>query len=84
MLCYMLSELWLPDLQETHQEVPGWLQGMGNRAPSFGGKRRGGGGGNRFGGQDFRRDHGGGHCKSSFALLQFSQPALPVTTLNIS
>ncbi|KAL3155599.1 DEAD-box ATP-dependent RNA helicase 52B [Trebouxia sp. C0009 RCD-2024] len=51
-----LSEL----LSETNQEVPGWLQGMGARAHSFGGgKRRGGG--NRFGGQDFRRDNGGHH-----------------------
>ena len=42
-------------LQETNQTVPGWLNSMSARAPSFGGKsRRGGGGGNRFGGRDFR------------------------------
>lgn len=58
----------LPFLQETHQEVPGWLQSMGTRAPTFGGKRRGGGGGNRFGGQDFRRDNGN-HCKSLRVLV---------------
>lgn len=49
-------------VQETNQEVPGWLQGMGARAPSFGGGKRRGGGGNRFGGQDFRRDTGH-HCE---------------------
>lgn len=56
-------------LQETNQEVPGWLQGMGARAPSFGGGKRRGGGGNRFGGQDFRRDNAN-HCRlaSSLAL----------------
>ena len=45
-------------VQETNQEVPGWLQGMGARAPSFGGGKRRGGGGNRFGGQDYRRESG--------------------------
>jgi len=41
--------------------VPGWLQGMSARAPSFGGKGRGrAGGGSRFGGRDFRQDRGGG------------------------
>ena len=47
--------------QETNQEVPGWLQGMSARAPSFGGKGRGrAGGGSRFGGRDFRQERGGG------------------------
>lgn len=54
-------------LQETNQEVPGWLQGMGARAPSFGGGKRRGGGGNRFGGQDFRRDTGS-HCETACSL----------------
>ena len=69
--CILCTSFALQDLlttlpvlvQETNQEVPGWLQGMGARAHSFGGgKRRGGG--NRFGGQDFRRDNGS-HCKST-------------------
>ncbi|KAK9836174.1 hypothetical protein WJX81_006875 [Elliptochloris bilobata] len=48
-------------LQETNQEVPGWLQGMSARAPSFGGKGRGrAGGGSRFGGRDFRQDRNSG------------------------
>ena len=55
-------------LQETNQEVPGWLQGMGARAPSFGGGKRRGGGGNRFGGSDFRRDTGN-HCKQPASHL---------------
>ena len=51
-------------LQETNQEVPGWLQGIASRAPQYGGKNRRGGG-NRFGGRDFRRDAGAGGCESS-------------------
>lgn len=51
-------------LQETNQEVPGWLQGIASRAPQYGGKNRRGGG-NRFGGRDFRRDAGAGGCKFS-------------------
>ncbi|KAK9824180.1 hypothetical protein WJX72_008364 [[Myrmecia] bisecta] len=49
-------------LQETNQEVPGWLQNISARSASYGSssKSRRGGGGNRFGGRDFRRD-GGGH-----------------------
>lgn len=48
-------------LQETNQEVPGWLTSMAARSGSFGGsKPRRGGGGSRFGGRDFRQDRGGG------------------------
>jgi hypothetical protein len=46
-------------LQETNQEVPGWLQNISARAAPYGQKPRrggGGGGGNRFGGRDFRQD----------------------------
>lgn len=48
-------------LQETNQEVPGWLQSLGSRSSPYGQTKRRGGGGSRFGGRDFRRDnHGGG------------------------
>ncbi len=45
-------------LAETGQEVPGWLQNISTRHAPYGAKagRRGGG---RFGGRDFRKDHGG-------------------------
>ena len=61
----------MPLVQETNQEVPGWLQGMGARAPSFGGGKRRGGGGNRFGGQDFRRETGG-HRETSCPVCMSS------------
>ena len=50
------------NLQETNQEVPGWLQSISMRAgSSFGGKPSRGraGGGSRFGGRDFRNDRPG-------------------------
>lgn len=48
-------------LQETNQEVPGWLQNAAARAGAYGGgggRNRRGGGGSRFGGRDFRQDRG--------------------------
>ncbi|KAK9853650.1 hypothetical protein WJX84_006927 [Apatococcus fuscideae] len=48
-------------LQETNQEVPGWLASISSRSSPYGQTKRRGGGGSRFGGRDFRRDnHGGG------------------------
>lgn len=48
-------------LQETNQELPGWLGSLAQRGGGFGGggggKRRGGNA-NRFGGRDFRKDGG--------------------------
>ena len=46
-------------LSETGQEVPGWLANLAARHAPYGQKGRGGGRG-RFGGRDFRKDHGGG------------------------
>ncbi len=73
LLYYLYGSEKLCLLQETNQEVPGWLQGMGARAPSFGGGKRRGGGGNRFGGSDFRRDTGS-HCKQLSSQLHVSLP----------
>ena len=70
-------------MQETNQEVPGWLQGMGARAPSFGGGKRRGGGGNRFGGQDFRRDNGG-HCKPMLTLQLLFDAICSMALLNVN
>ena len=69
--CFGRSQLaGLGCAQETTQEVPGWLQGMSARAPSFGGKGRGrAGGGSRFGGRDFRQDRGGGGYGGGCARL---------------
>lgn len=46
-------------LQETNQEVPGWLANIAARTGSYGGggNKRRGGGGSRFGGRDFRQQH---------------------------
>ncbi|CAK0783317.1 DEAD-box ATP-dependent RNA helicase 52B [Coccomyxa viridis] len=58
-LAKSLAEL----LQETNQEVPGWLQNIGARSAPYGQKSsRGGRGGNsRFGGRDYRQDRGGSY-----------------------
>ena len=50
-------------VQETNQEVPGWLQNISARSAPYGQKSsRGGRGGNsRFGGRDYRQDRGGSY-----------------------
>lgn len=53
--CRSLQEV----LTETGQEVPGWLGNIATRHAPYGTKNRRGGG--RFGGRDFRKDHG--NCK---------------------
>jgi len=57
-----LSEL----MQESNQEVPGWLLNYATRASyGGGGRNRRSGGGSKFGGRDYRREGGrgggGGH-----------------------
>ena len=49
-------------VQETNQEVPGWLSNISARSAPYGQKssRGGRGGGSRFGGRDYRQDRGGG------------------------
>jgi ATP-dependent RNA helicase DDX3X len=49
-------------MQESNQEVPGWLLNYATRVSYGGGvrNRRSGGGGSRFGGRDFRREGGRG------------------------
>ena len=50
-------------VQETNQEVPGWLQNISARSAPYGQKSSGrgrGGGGSRFGGRDYRQDRGYG------------------------
>lgn len=46
-------------MQEANQEVPAWLSRYATRLTFGGGKNRRSGGA-RFGGRDFRRDHGRG------------------------
>jgi ATP-dependent RNA helicase DDX3X len=50
-------------LTETGQEVPGWLANLAARNSGYGNKGRGGRG--RFGGRDFRKDHGG-NCERAW------------------
>jgi len=52
-----LAKSLLEMLQETGQEVPGWLANIAARSSAYGQKGRRGGG--RFGGRDFRKDFGG-------------------------
>ncbi|KAE9463204.1 hypothetical protein C3L33_04886, partial [Rhododendron williamsianum] len=55
-LARSLAEL----MQESNQEVPAWLSRFAARSSYGGGGKNRRSGGGRFGGRDFRRDHGGG------------------------
>ena len=49
-----------PSLQETNQELPGWLGSLAQRGGGgFGGGSKRRGGGNKFGGRDARSQYGG-------------------------
>ena len=57
-------------LQETGQEVPGWLANIAARSSAYGQKGRRGGG--RFGGRDFRKDFGG-HANCEYSLCKWRE-----------
>jgi Helicase conserved C-terminal domain len=58
-----LTSALAPRLQETNQELPGWLGSLAQRGGGgFGGGSKRRGGGNKFGGRDARSQYGGGAC----------------------
>ena len=59
----VLNSALAPWLQETNQELPGWLGSLAQRGGGgFGGGSKRRGGGNKFGGRDARSQYGGGAC----------------------